>query len=98
MTGVLNLNLIHLIISSKKNDIRLEEKFISIKEMEDYSFELTLKSIPPKFDIVFGLDYGECKANIDDLYSAIKSKYDGLWMIKTNNDTLCLMVRGFLKY
>ena len=102
----------------KKNDIHLEEKYISIKEIADYSFELTLKHISPEFDIVFGFDYGrlynipdlynighvgiflklegnnilyldpgprnhgECKVNIDDLYSAIKSKSDGLWIIK----------------
>lgn len=103
----------------KKNGIRLEEQYKSIKEIDDYSFELTLKRIPPEFDIVFGFDYGrlynitdlknighvgiflkiegnnlfyldpgplnygERKVNIDDLYSALKSKSDGLWIIKT---------------
>ncbi len=108
----------------KKNDIRLEEKYISIKEMADYSFELTLKSISREFDIVFGIDYGrlynisdsynighvciflkvegnniiyldpgprnygECKVNLDDLYSAIKSKSDGLRIIKTTGHNM----------
>lgn len=103
----------------EKNDIRLKKEYISIKEIADYSFEFTLKSKSPEFDIVFGFDYGrlynipdsynighvgiflkvegnnllyldpgphnygECKVNIDDLYSAIKSKSDGLWVIKT---------------
>jgi hypothetical protein len=98
--------------------IRLEEKYISICELDDYRFELTLRSISPEFDVVFGFDYGrlydipDCyrvghtgiflnvesdnlmyldpgpgnygvhNVKIDDLYNAIKSKSNGLWIIK----------------
>jgi hypothetical protein len=98
--------------------IRLAEEYISICELDDYRFELALRSISSEFDVVFGFDYGrlynipDCfcvghtgiflklesdnliyldpgptnygvrSAKIDDLYNAIKSKSNGLWIIK----------------
>lgn len=101
------------------NGIRLVEDYISIREIADYRFELTLGSIPLEFDVVFGFDYGRLynipacyrfghaglflklesdnllyidpgpsnygirKVKIDDVYNAIKSKSDGLRIIKS---------------
>jgi hypothetical protein len=44
------------------------EEYISIREIADYSFELTLRSISFEFDVVFGFDYGRLY-NIADFYS-----------------------------
>lgn len=98
--------------------IRLVEDYISVREIDDYGFELTLISISSEFDVMFGFDYGklydlpQCynvghvglfleletdnllyldpgprnhgirKVKIDDLYNAIKSKCDGLRIIR----------------
>lgn len=52
----------------KKEGIRLVEEYISIREIADYSFGLTLRSISFEFDVVFGFDYGKLY-NIPDSYS-----------------------------
>lgn len=52
----------------KKERINLVEEYISIREIADYRFELTLKSISDEFDVVFGFDYGRLN-NIPDSYS-----------------------------
>jgi hypothetical protein len=47
--------------------IRLVLEYISIREIADYSFELTLRSISFEFDVIFGFDYGRLY-NIPDSY------------------------------
>jgi hypothetical protein len=98
--------------------IKLVEDYISVREIDDYKLELTLRSISDDSDVVFGFDYGRLfnipacfhyghvgiflklegdnvfyldpgprnygvrEVKIEDLYDSIKSKCDGLRIIK----------------
>jgi hypothetical protein len=52
----------------KNEGINLVKEYISIREIANYSFELTLKSVSDEFDVVFGFDYGRLN-NIPESYS-----------------------------
>jgi len=77
----------------KKEGINLVEEYISIREIADYRFEFTLKSISDEFDIAFGFDYGRLN-NIPD---SCGIGHVGLF-IKTEGENLLYLDPGPRNY
>jgi len=77
----------------KKEGINLFEEYISIKEIADNSFELTLESISDEFDVVFGFNYKRLN-NIPDSYC---TGHVGL-LLKLKGDNLLYLDPGPRNY